>query len=390
MSGSLTSVFKRWRGRASGDSRALEEDWRFIDSIVENIPDMIFVKDAEHLQFVRFNRAGEELLGYTRDELLGKSDYDLFPKEEADFFTRKDREVLKEGRIVKIPEETIATRYRGERVLRTTKIPIRNEKGEPEYLLGISEDITERLEEQEKRLKAEAEEREMMERMDRLNTIGLLAAGMAHEINNPLQGMLSHLRNLKRSAGKDEQALNSVLMIERGTEIIATLIQKLLTLGSPEREHTAEEAEIGAVLRSVTQLTESQFARAGVRLVLEDAESTLRLTISEKELIQVLLNLMINARDAMAGGGGVLTVSATAEDDCGVIRVRDTGVGMTPDTLNKIFMPFFSTKGLRGTGLGLVVAASLVRAAGGMLEVESEPGRGSTFILRIPLGEGAT
>jgi len=116
----------------------------FLDSIVENIPIMLFLKDAQELKFIRFNRAGEELLGYSSEDLLGKSDYDFFPKENADFFAEKDREVLRGREVMDIPEEPIQTRTRGERVLHTKKVPIMNEQGEPKYLLGISEDITDR------------------------------------------------------------------------------------------------------------------------------------------------------------------------------------------------------------------------------------------------------
>ncbi|HOU77906.1 MAG TPA: PAS domain S-box protein, partial [Syntrophales bacterium] len=115
-----------------------------LDSIVENIPDMIFLKDAHDLRFVRFNRAGEELLGYSRDELLGKNDYDFFSPEQADFFTEMDRRVLQGKRVVDIPEEPIRTRHRGERILHTKKVPILAADARPLYLLGISEDITER------------------------------------------------------------------------------------------------------------------------------------------------------------------------------------------------------------------------------------------------------
>jgi len=116
----------------------------FLDLIVENIPNMIFLKDAKELRFVRFNRAGEDLLGHSMDDLLGKNDYDFFPKEQANFFTEKDREVLHGKEVVDIPEEPIQTRNKGERILHTKKVPILNENGEPEYLLGISEDITDR------------------------------------------------------------------------------------------------------------------------------------------------------------------------------------------------------------------------------------------------------
>jgi two-component system, NtrC family, response regulator AtoC len=129
----------------SSIERELEETNRYLHAIVENIPDMIFVKDAQNLAFRRFNRAGEELLGFTRGELLGKTDHDFYPKEQADHFHAKDRETFAARQIVDIPIEPITTKYKGERLLHTRKIPIYDERGEPLYLLGISEDITQRV-----------------------------------------------------------------------------------------------------------------------------------------------------------------------------------------------------------------------------------------------------
>ena len=120
------------------------EDKIFLKSILDNIPDMIFVKDAGDLRFVRFNKAGEKLLGLKQKDLIGKNDYDLFPKKEADFFIRKDRAVLRGRKLVDIPEEPIHTRKRGIRILHTKKIPLFDSSGKPRYLLGISEDITAR------------------------------------------------------------------------------------------------------------------------------------------------------------------------------------------------------------------------------------------------------
>ena len=107
--------------------RAVDELRRsqaFITSVVENLPHMIFVKEAKDLKFIRFNKAGEDLLGYSREALIGKTDYDLFPKEEADFFTTKDRQVLEAGSLLDIPEEPIETKHHGLRILHTRKIPI--------------------------------------------------------------------------------------------------------------------------------------------------------------------------------------------------------------------------------------------------------------------------
>jgi PAS domain S-box-containing protein len=138
------------------NQKLVEESLRrsevFINSVLENLPNMIFVKDAKDLRFVRFNKAGEELLGYSRHELLGKNDYDLFPEEEADFFTAKDQEVLQSGRLLNILEEPIQTKN-GVRFLHTKKIPIYGIDGTPQYLLGISEDITEHKQAEEERKK---------------------------------------------------------------------------------------------------------------------------------------------------------------------------------------------------------------------------------------------
>jgi PAS domain S-box-containing protein len=122
--------------------RELRRNEEFLDKVVEHIPNMIFVKDAKTLRFVRVNRAGERLLGYSREELLGKNDYDFFPAKDADFFTAKDRQALDCGELVDIAEEIIHNRKNEERILHTQKIPIRDETGTPQYLLGISEDIT--------------------------------------------------------------------------------------------------------------------------------------------------------------------------------------------------------------------------------------------------------
>jgi PAS domain S-box-containing protein len=155
----LTMFYQDITTRKENDKKAKDTS-KFLNSIIENIPNMIFMKHANDLRFVLFNRAGENLIGYDRKDLLGKNDYDFFPKEQADFFTQKDRDVLKQTDIVNIPEEKIDTPH-GTRILHTRKLPLFDERGQPEYLLGISEDITQQKE-SEKKIK------ENIERYDRL------------------------------------------------------------------------------------------------------------------------------------------------------------------------------------------------------------------------------
>jgi PAS domain S-box-containing protein len=131
-------------------AEALRANEAFLNAVIEGIPHMIFVKDAKDLRFVKFNKAGEELVGYSRAEMVGKNDYDFFPKELADCFTAKDRHVLRGREVVDIPEEPLQTRHHGQRILHTKKIPIFDAAGQPLYLLGISEDITEQLQAEKK------------------------------------------------------------------------------------------------------------------------------------------------------------------------------------------------------------------------------------------------
>jgi PAS domain S-box-containing protein len=127
----------------------LRRSQAFITSVVENLPNTIFVKDAKDLTYVRVNKAAEDLLGYSREVLIGKNDYDFFQKQEADFFRGKDRQVLESGRLLDIPEESILTKELGLRILHTKKIPLCDDNGRPRYLLGISEDITDRKQAEE-------------------------------------------------------------------------------------------------------------------------------------------------------------------------------------------------------------------------------------------------
>ncbi len=191
-----------------------------LNSIIENIPDMIFLKDSE-LRFVRFNQAGEDLLGYSREELLGKSDYDLFPKEQADHFTKKDRDVLSGKEVLDIPEENIQTRNRGKRILHTKKVPILNAKGEPEYLLGISEDITEHKEAEEALKRSEEKYRLIFENAP-LGLISFDEKGVIIDCND----------NFVKIIGSSREKLIGLSMLSLPDKNIVSAVKRALK-GSP-------------------------------------------------------------------------------------------------------------------------------------------------------------
>jgi PAS domain S-box-containing protein len=165
---------------------------QLLDSIIENIPAMVFLKRASDLRFVRFNRGGELLLGRSRNELVGKNDYDFFPETEADFFTRKDREVLASKAMTEIPSELIHTPH-GQRTLHTKKVPLLNEQGEAEYLLGISEDVTDKRQMEEALQRASVYNRSLIEASpDPLVTIN--SAGKITDVNRATEKVTGHLR----------------------------------------------------------------------------------------------------------------------------------------------------------------------------------------------------
>lgn len=145
-------------------SEELEKSTEYLDQLIENMPLMVFVKDAKDLRFIRFNRAGQDLLGINKNELLGKNDYDFFPKHQADAFTIKDREVLAGKKIVEIKEEVIQSRTLGTRLLHTKKIPLFGQDGTPQYLLGVSEDITEKKSTEDEIMRIAKEEAALKER----------------------------------------------------------------------------------------------------------------------------------------------------------------------------------------------------------------------------------
>ena len=414
--------------------RDLERVSTFLSSIVENIPAMIFVKNAETLRFELFNKAGEELLGIPRESMIGKADSDFFPPDQAAFFEDKDRGVLRGGKLVDIPLEPIDTRT-GRRWLHTKKIPVLDKEGVARFLLGISLDITDRHEAEEAlrraqdelerrvvertrelsltvaRLEREISDREKAERAlqesegqlrhaQKMEAVGRLAGGVAHDFNNLLTVILGYASLLLGYVREPGAAREGLEQIRRAGEQAASLTQNLLAF-SRKSPATPVRIDVGATVRQLEPMVR-RFCGDGVQLALEVDSESCHVSLGEGQLEQVLLNLVINARDAMPEGGDLrltcgaervedaaVTPSSLAPGTYAVIRVADTGVGMDEATRAHVFEPFFTTKPVgRGTGLGLATVYGIVTQHGGTVAVSSTRGEGSCFTVWLPVATG--
>jgi PAS domain S-box-containing protein len=401
---------------------------RFLDSVIENIPAMIFWKEAKELRFERFNRLGEDLIGVKSEILIGKNDFDFFPPEEAEFFQSKDREVLQKKTLVDIPEEIIQT-PRGKRWLHTKKIPLLDENGVPQYLLGISEDITERREflrksqeELEARVRqrtaalAEATEnleRQLLERRraeealrraeeqlrhsQKMEAIGRLAGGIAHDFNNLLSVVLGLTSLLLNGMGRDDPMRVDLEEIKTAGERAAALTQQLLAFS---RQQVLEPrlVDLNEVIANMDRMLRRLLGE-DIDLIARTYAGTWTVKVDPNQMEQVLMNLALNARDAMPNGGRLTLETANVDLDetyarehldvpAGeyvMVAVSDTGNGIEKETIAHIFEPFFTTKERgKGTGLGLSTAFGIVKQSGGSMWVYSEPGRGTTFKVYIP------
>jgi PAS domain S-box-containing protein len=374
--------------RDISESTAAEEQLRrserFLDSVLENLPNMVFVKEAEELRFVRFNQAGVDLLGIPREELIGRNDHDLFSEQEADHFTGDDREVLASGEIIDIPEEPIETVGNGSRILHTRKIAIRDEHGEARYLLGISEDITDR-----KHAEAGAEAaRADAERASQAKNEFL--SRMSHELRTPLNAVIGfgQLLALDNMASSQNEAVEQILQAGRH---LLELINEVLDISRIESNTMAlslEPVHLGSVLADALSLIRPLADEAGVRLLHDLAESAALYALADQQrLKQVLINVLSNAVKYNQRGGDVRVRCRELADGRVETAVADTGRGMTAAQLARLFEPFdrlgAEGSGIEGTGLGLSLSRGLVEAMGGTITAESEPDVGTTMGIRL-------
>ena len=239
--------------------------------------------------------------------------------------------------------------------------------------------------------RAEAEtirRREQVWHANRLATIGKLASGIAHELNEPLSSILGFAQLAKKELSDPQQLAGDLEKIVTVSLHAREVVRKLLIFARqmPARKSTVH---INQVVRDALTLIETRCAVEGINVVLRLAEDLPEIEADSSQLSQVLVNLMVNAMQAMPQGGS-LTIETAREPNCLLLTVEDTGVGMSADTQRQIFHPFFSTKDAQqGTGLGLSVVHGIVTSHGGTIQVRTSPGAGSRFEVRLPLS-GAT
>jgi PAS domain S-box-containing protein len=368
----------------------LRRSERFLDSVLENLPSMVFVKDAKELRFVRFNRAGEDLLGVSRDALLGKSDHDLFGPEEADAFVRDDRATLIAPEIVDIPEEPIATAQNGTRILHTRKIAIRDEDGAPRYLLGISEDVTERhcAERAADAARAEAE------RANQAKSEFL--SRMSHELRTPLNAVIGfgQLLELDDLAPQQSEAVEQILKAGRHLLDLINEVLDISRIESGTMSLSLEPVHLGSVFAEALSLIRPIADEAGVRLRSDPSScGDLHVRADQQRLKQVLINLLSNAVKYNRRGGEVSVECVALGDDTVEVAVTDTGRGMTPEQLERLFEPFdrlgAESTDIPGTGLGLSLSKGLVDAMGATISVRSQTGADSGTTMRVHLDAAA-
>jgi PAS domain S-box-containing protein len=382
-----------------------------LNSIIENIPNMIFLKRADDLRFVLFNKAGEQLLGYDRQELLGKNDYDFFTKEQADFLTGKDRQVLASPSLIDISDENITPRHGQPRILHTKKLALRNAQGEAEFLLGISEDITD--------LKHAAEELESyrvhLEQLVAVRTVELsqakeeaeaaniakstFLANMSHEIRTPLNAITGLAHMIRRGGLTPEQNDRLDKLQGAGTHLL-NIINTVLDIskveaGKLELEESAIKIE--AILGNVSSMLREQVEAKGLQLLSEVEPLPPHLLGDATRLQQALLNYAINAVKFTETGSVTLRVKAVDEvADSVMLRfeVVDTGIGIAKEAMGRLFSAFeqadnSTTRKYGGTGLGLAITKRLARLMGGEAGAESSQGVGSTFWFTARLYKGS-
>ena len=353
----------------------------FNENILESLDDGLVVFDLEQ-RIVRWNRALEGFYGIDREEAIGRTLGQVFDQPFVQALEAARRESPYGATLYRAP---LTARHRGDRgttndappaqlLVTATVVPLQDP--ESDVVAGailLIEDITDRV-----RLE------EQLQISEKMASIGLLAAGVAHEVNTPLTGISSYTQMLLEGADPADPRTVLLEKIERQTFRAAKIVNGLLNLSRQGKENEPGSVDLNGVITDVFALLEHQFAVGSIKIRRELADSPVPVVGIEHQLQQVFLNLFLNARDAMPSGGWLL-VSTRAEDDRVVAEIADTGSGIPTEHLARIYDPFFTTKAIgRGTGLGLSISYGIVREHDGEIHCDSVVGQGTRFTLSLP------
>jgi len=367
--------------------QALRQHERLLRQIIDANPSLIFVKDWDG-RFVLVNQATAEIYGTTVDALVGKTDADFNPNpEEVAHFLRDDRDVISSGRPKLISEEQVTNPLTKQtRWFQTIKVPLRLPEEEASTLLGVATEITER-----KRLE------EQLLQSQKMEAVGQLAGGVAHDFNNILTAIVGYTDLLAADFSPNSRELEDLEEIRKAARRAAALTRQLLSFS---RKQVLEPRiiDLNGVVTNLEKMLRSLISE-NIELKTALATGLGAARADPNQIEQVIMNLAINARDAMPEGGTLTieTGNATLDENYAarhvsvvpgayvMLAVTDTGCGMNEETKARMFEPFFTTKPPgRGTGLGLSTVYGIVKQSGGNIWLYSEPGRGTTFKIYLP------
>lgn len=354
----------------AGELKLLKE---FNESIIESINVGLLAVDLDG-RVTRLNSALEEILDLSRAEAVGMRVEDLFSEDFTDTLRQvlgNDRWQLREIRnIYKIHTAT----RRGRALVLNIAIAPLQDSLEQTGALVVLEDVTSRI-----RLEEQLQQRE------KLSSIGLLAAGVAHEVNTPLTGVSSYTQMLLGMLAETDPKHALLLKVRRQAERATNIVNNLLNFSRTGGATEFAEVDIARVLDDTLQLLEPQLRGSQIEIVRAYDPESPRVFGNSGQLQQVFTNLLLNARDATANGGSIRIATVPTDDHSVMIEVSDSGTGIAPENVAKIYDPFYTTKGVgEGTGLGLAVSYGIVQEHSGHISVKSVPGRGTTFRITLP------
>jgi len=348
-------------------TREIEETKQYLENLLENANDVIYTLDTD--QRFTYVNSKVEIWGYRKEDLIGRPYLSLLSKRHRG---RRLKSTLDIG-AKQVYEVEVMSRTGEARAVMVSVSPLCDPEGGILGVLGIARDVTEtkKLEQQ-------------IQNSEKLASVGKLAAGVAHEINNPLGGILNCLYNLRKrtvSPARQEEYLASM---EDGLRRVQKIVRQLLDF-SQQHDPEFSSTDINAVVERVLVLTNHALLANQIRLDKQLPPDLPELMVDRHMMEQVLMNLILNAVQAIKGSGTITIRTRVIEETC-QIDVEDTGCGIPPNVLPRIFDPFFTTKGTgEGTGLGLSVSLGIVERHGGQIRVDSEVGKGTVFTVCLPL-----